>query len=67
MLIDFRSPVKQDKNEFRNKWDYKMSLMEKNHGKKCLTSFFRSDIELKNFNVIVFFLHKFRGRKGVKT
>jgi hypothetical protein len=34
--------------------------------KKCLTSFFNNDIGLKNFNFIVFFLHKFRGRKEVR-
>ena len=31
--------------------------------KKYLTSFLRSGIELKNFNLIVFFLHKIKGER----
>jgi len=34
--------------------------------KKCLTTFLRNGIGLKNFNLIVFYLHKINGRKEVK-
>jgi hypothetical protein len=38
-------------------------LVEKKSLKKCLTRFFRNGIGLKNFNGIVFFVHKSTGKE----
>jgi hypothetical protein len=60
MIKAVPSPLQFPSIGGRREGEQKFNYLNSKKIKKCLTSFFRSGIELKNFNFIVLFLHKFK-------